>query len=159
LLIYYSLSLLVLTFNIGSMNRKEFFARVGFGAAAVLVPACIAGVATSCSNDNSSGGNPAPTGVDFSVDVSTGTLATNGGFMVTQGIVIARTLTGSFLAVSASCTHEGTNVNYSASGNKFVCPNHGAQFSSTGVVTVGPATRNLTVYNTTLNGNSLRVFS
>ncbi|MGL2992611.1 ubiquinol-cytochrome c reductase iron-sulfur subunit [Flavobacterium sp. TSSA_36] len=141
------------------MNRKEFFARVGFGAAAVLVPACIAGVATSCSNDNSSGGNPAPTGVDFSVDVSTGTLATNGGFMVTQGIVIARTLTGSFLAVSASCTHEGTNVNYSASGNKFVCPNHGAQFSSTGAVTAGPATRNLTEYKTTLNGNSLRVFS
>jgi cytochrome b6-f complex iron-sulfur subunit len=158
-LIYCCLSHLILTFNLGSMNRKEFFARVGFGAAAVLVPACIGGIATSCSGDSSSGGDPAPTGVDFVVDVSTGSLATNGGFLVTKGIVVARTLAGDFLAVSASCTHEGTNVNYSASGNKFVCPNHGAQFSSTGVVTVGPATRNLTQYNTTLNGNSLRVFS
>ena len=141
------------------MTRKEFFARVGFGAAAVLVPACITGVATSCSSDNSIGGNPPPTGVDFLVDVSTGSLATNGGFMVTKEIVIARTLTGDFLAVSASCTHAATNVNYSASGNKFVCPTHGSEFSSTGAVISGPANRNLTVYNTTLNENSLRVFS
>ncbi|MFV5697603.1 ubiquinol-cytochrome c reductase iron-sulfur subunit [Flavobacterium sp. ZT3R17] len=139
------------------MNRKEFFARVGFGAAAVLLPACVAGLATSCSSDGTTSGTTA--GVDFTVDVSSGTLATNGGFMVSQGIVIARTLTGDFIAVSASCTHEGTSVNYNSGGNKFVCPNHGAQFSSTGTVTLGPATRNLTKYNTSLSGSTLRIFS
>lgn len=143
------------------MNRKEFFARVGFGAAAVLLPACVAGLATSCSSDGASGGTTpgTTTGVDFNVDVSSGTLATNGGFMVSQGIVIARTLAGDFIAVSASCTHEGTSVNYNSGGNKFVCPNHGAQFSSTGTVTQGPATRNLTKYNTSLSGSTLRIFS
>ncbi|MGL5111767.1 MAG: ubiquinol-cytochrome c reductase iron-sulfur subunit [Flavobacterium sp.] len=141
------------------MTRKEFFSRVGFGAAIVLVPSCLAGVATSCSSDDSNGGDPAPTSVDFVIDVSMGSLATNGGFLVTKGIVVAKTLAGDFLAVSASCTHQGTTVNYSASGNKFVCPNHGAQFSDTGVVTVGPAARNLTQYKTSLSGNSLRVFS
>ncbi|MBW4360451.1 ubiquinol-cytochrome c reductase iron-sulfur subunit [Flavobacterium taihuense] len=147
------------------MNRKEFFSRVGFGAAAVLMPACIAGVATSCSSDGSpdSGGStsvvPPPTGVDFNMDISTGALAANGGYLVTKGIVIARTLAGDFLAVSASCTHEGTNVKYSSSGNNFVCPNHNSQFTNKGIVTQGPATANLKEYNTTLNGNTLRVFS
>ncbi|MFV8344317.1 ubiquinol-cytochrome c reductase iron-sulfur subunit [Flavobacterium sp. XS2P39] len=143
------------------MNRKEFFARAGFGAAAVLVPACIAGLSSSCSSDDSSSSTPAPapTGIDFNVDVSSGTLATNGGFMVTNRIVIARTLTGSFIAVSATCTHEGTNVNYNGSGNNFICPNHNSEFTSTGVVTKGPATSNLKQYNTSLNGNTLRVYS
>lgn len=143
------------------MNRKEFFARAGFGAAAVLLPACIAGLSSSCSSDDSSSSTPAPapTGIDFNVDVSSGTLATNGGFMVTNRIVIARTLTGSFIAVSATCTHEGTNVNYNGSGNNFICPNHNSEFTSTGVVTKGPATSNLKQYNTSLNGNTLRVYS
>lgn len=143
------------------MNRKEFFSRVGFGAAAVLVPACIAGLASSCSSDNSTAPSPAPAqaGVDFTLDVSTGSLAANGGYLVSQGIVVARTNSGTFIAVSASCTHEGTNVNYVASANDFLCPNHGAQFSSTGVVTRGLANANLKQYNTSLTGNSLRVYS
>jgi cytochrome b6-f complex iron-sulfur subunit len=143
------------------MNRKEFFSRVGFGAAAALLPACMAGLASSCSSDNSSSPTttPPPTGVDFILDVSTGSLATNGGYLVSQGIVVARINSGTYIAVSASCTHEGTNVNYNASGNNFICPNHGAQFSSTGTVTQGPANSNLKKYNTTLTGNSLRVYS
>jgi cytochrome b6-f complex iron-sulfur subunit len=147
------------------MNRKEFFERVGFGAAAVLVPACISGIVSSCSSDSSDAGSspvvvpPAPTGVNFNLDISTGALANNGGYLVTNQIVVARTLSGEFLAVSASCPHEGTNVKYSSSSNNFICPNHNSQFSNTGVVTQGPAKSNLTVYKTELNGTTLRVFS
>ncbi|MFV5696493.1 ubiquinol-cytochrome c reductase iron-sulfur subunit [Flavobacterium sp. LB3P122] len=143
------------------MNRKEFFLKVGFGATAALVPACIAGLASSCSSDNSTlpSPAPAPSGVDFLLDTSIGSLATNGGYLITQGIVVARTNSGTFIAVSAACTHEGTNVNYVASANDFLCPNHGAQFSSSGVVTRGPANTNLKQYNTSLTGNSLRVYS
>ena len=141
------------------MTRKDFFARVGFGAAAVLIPTCIGGLVTSCENENEGSPSPAPTNVDFNLDVSTGSLATNGGYLVHSGIVVARTNTGDFLAVSASCTHQGTNVNYNANGNEFICPNHGAQFSSTGVVTQGPASSNLQQYNTALTGSTLRVYS
>ncbi|MBG6111396.1 cytochrome b6-f complex iron-sulfur subunit [Flavobacterium sp. CG_9.10] len=143
------------------MNRKDFFAKVGFGAAAALLPACIAGIASSCSSDSSSTSTPvpAPASVDFILDVSTGSLNANGGFLVTNGIVVARTNLGTFIAVSASCTHEGTNVNYNVSNNNFVCPNHNAKFSSTGVVTQGPASTNLKQYNTSLTGNTLRVYS
>ena len=135
------------------MNRKDFLAQVGLGAAALLVPACVGGL-SSCSKTNN---NSAPTNVDFTLDISTGVLASNGGHLVQGGVLVARTLTGTFLAVSAACTHEGTNVNYNATGNNFICPNHGAQFSSTGSVTQGPAKTNLTQYKTTLTGTSLRV--
>lgn len=138
------------------MDRKNFLNQVGMGAAALLAPACIGGLA-ACGKSNST--PSAPSNVDFTVDVSSGTLATNGGFLVMNGIIIARTTSGAFLAVSAACTHEGTNVNYVAGSNKFVCPNHNAQFSSTGIVTQGPATKNLTSYNTSLNGTTLRVYS
>lgn len=141
------------------MTRKEFFERVGFGAAALLVPACIGGLAASCEKDDDGSVTPAPTNVDFTLDISTGALATNGGYLTTNGIVVARTNEGEFLAVSASCTHEGTNVKYRSASNDFHCPNHGANFSSSGQVTQGPATRNLKSYNTELTENTLRVFS
>lgn len=145
------------------MTRKEFFARVGFGAATVLLPACIAGLATSCSSDDSNTGGsgsstPTPTATsNFTVDISTGPLATNGGFQVTKGIIIARTTTGTFLAVSSSCTHEGVTLGYDKSGNVFVCPRHNSQFTSTGTVISGPAPSNLKQYQTTLSGTTLTV--
>ena len=147
------------------MTRKEFFARVGFGAATVLLPACLAGIATSCSSDDTNtgsgtnAGTPAPTAnSNFTIDVSMGTLATNGGFLVTKGIIIARTSAGEFLAVSAACPHEGVIVNYDEAGNKFICPRHNSQFTSKGVVTSGPASSNLKEYKTTLAGTTLTVY-
>jgi cytochrome b6-f complex iron-sulfur subunit len=143
------------------MTRKEFFARVGLGAATILVPACLAGIASSCSSDDSgTGGSSAPTPIptnNFTVDISTGPLATNGGFIVTNGIIIARTTTGTFLAVSSSCTHEGVTLGYDKSGNVFVCPRHNSQFTSTGTVISGPAPSNLKQYQTTLSGTTLTV--
>ena len=138
------------------MTRKEFFARVGFGAAAALVPACVAGLATSCTPDSSTS---APINVDFTLDISTGALSIDGGHIVTRGIVVARTTSGTFIAVSAACTHQGTYVNYSSAYNSFICPNHGAKFNSAGAVTQGPASSNLAQYHTTLLGTSLRVYS
>lgn len=141
------------------MNRKDFFARVGFGAATLLVPACISGLATSCSSSDDDSVTPAPTGVDFSLDISSGALATDKGYLVKNGIIIARENSTTFLAVSAACTHEGTTLNYVGSSNTFHCPNHGSNFSSSGTRIDGPASGNLKQYNVALSGNSLRVFS
>lgn len=139
------------------MTRKDFFARVGFGAASVLVPACMAGLATSCSSDDGNN-STAPLSVDFTLDISTGSLSTDKGFLVTNKIIVARVNATTFLAVSAACTHEGTNVNYVGSNNSFHCPNHGANYSNTGVHLNGPGAANLKQYNVALTGNSLRVF-
>lgn len=139
------------------MNRKEFLQKVGFGAAIALVPICAGGLATSCSDEESK--VAAPTNVNFTIDVSSGALATNGGFLVMKGIIIAKTLAGRFIAVAAACTHQGTTVNYVSTDNNFVCPNHQAHFDSSGVVTKGPAAVNLTSYQTKLNGNMLNIYS
>ena len=149
------------------MNRKEFFAKVGFGAAAVLVPACLTGITTSCSSSDPASTTPAagapstssPVNIDFTVETASGALAANGGFVVSNGVVVARTLTGSFIAVAAACTHQQTTVSYVSSSNSFSCSSHGSKFSATGEVTNGPAVTNLKQYQTALTGTSLRVFS
>src|ERR1700746_3429298 len=133
-----------------TITRKEFIEQVGVGAAVVFVAAC-AGSCTKTSNSPSG-----PTSVNFTVDVSTGALATNGGYLIQSGVIVARTTSGSFVAVSATCTHNGGQL-YFTSSNIFQCPLHGATFNTSGVVTGGPAPTNLQVYKTTLNGNSLRV--
>ena len=143
------------------MDRKDFWSQVGVGAAAFLAPICLGGIAgcgKSSSGSTSSVPSP-PSNVDFTLDVSSGALASNGGFLVSQGILVARTSAGAFLAVSAACTHEGTTVNYNAANNNFVCPNHGAKFSNTGMVTLGPAPTNLKSYNTSLTNSTLRIYS
>jgi cytochrome b6-f complex iron-sulfur subunit len=143
------------------MDRKDFLSQVGVGAAAFLAPICLGGIAgcgKSSSGSTSSVPSP-PSNVDFTLDVSSGALASNGGFLVSQGILVARTSAGAFLAVSAACTHEGTTVNYNAANNNFVCPNHGAKFSNTGMVTLGPATTNLKSYNTSLTNSTLRIYT
>lgn len=136
------------------MDRKDFLSQVSLGAAAMLVPMCLGGL-SSCSKTAIN----APTNVDFTLDISSGALSTNGGYLVHSGVLVARTNSGTFLAVSAACTHEGTNVNYVASANDFYCPNHGSVFSSSGAVVQGPAQQNLATYHTTLTGTSLRVYS
>ena len=140
------------------MDRKNFLSQVGVGAAAFLAPICLGGIA-GCGKSSNDSTPSAPSNVDFTLDVSSGALASNGGFLVSQGILVARTNAGAFLAVSAACTHQGTTVNYNAANNNFVCPNHGAQFSSTGMVTLGPATTNLKSYNTSLTNSTLRIYS
>lgn len=134
------------------MDRKSFLNLIGLSAAsAIIAPVCIGGFASCTKTD------VAPANVDFTLDVSSGSLAKNGGYLVQNGVIVARTVSGSFIAVSASCTHEGTNVYYAT--NQFICPNHGARFSESGVVSTGPASTNLHQYKTTLAGNSLRVYS
>jgi|LauGreDrversion4_2_1035121.scaffolds.fasta_scaffold239662_2 cytochrome b6-f complex iron-sulfur subunit len=144
------------------MDRKNFLSQVGVGAAAFLAPICLGGIA-GCGKSSNDSTPSAPSNVDFTLDVSSGALASNGGFLVSQGILVARTNAGAFLAVSAACTHEGTSVTYNAANNNFVCPNHGAQFSSTGMVTKSPPntilSTNLKSYNTSLTNSTLRIYS
>jgi cytochrome b6-f complex iron-sulfur subunit len=140
------------------MDRKDFLSQVGVGAAAFLAPICLGGIA-GCGKSSKNSTPSAPSNVDFTLDVSSGALASNGGYLVSQGILVARTNSGTFLAVSAACTHEGTSVTYNAANNNFVCPNHGAKFSSSGMVTLGPATTNLKSYNTSLTNSTLRIYS
>jgi cytochrome b6-f complex iron-sulfur subunit len=138
------------------MNRKEFLSTLGLGTAAVACSYCLNG----CSPLN----NPitAPTNVDFTLDLTApanAALKTNGGYLYSGGIIVARTVSGTYVAVSQICTHAGGTVQYVSGANSFYCPNHGSSFATNGSVINGPATSSLTAYHTSLTGTSLRVYS
>lgn len=142
------------------MDRKEFLAQLGLTSAAIFVGTCMGG----CSKDDGGGSNvpPAPTGVDFTINLSdsaNAALANPGGYIYRSGIIVARTLSDQYIAVSQACTHQGTTVVFEGGNNRFYCGAHGSTFSTTGSVTGGPAGAPLTKYNTALSGSNLRVFS
>lgn len=135
------------------MDRKEFLSQLGIGSAAALAITCL----QACSKNGTSGNS-----VDFTIDLNSSqfsALKNPGGFVVTQGIIVALSTSGSYLAVSSRCPHEGIAVEYSASKNQFICNAHNSIFASTGSRLSGPANTGLKQYQTSLSGNSLRVYS
>jgi len=147
------------------MERKDFIEKVGLSAASVLIFGCM----QSCSKSDSAPSKPTGSNnnttkpVDFTINITTNpysSLNTAGGFYVdkTNNIIIARTLTNEFIAVSSLCTHQQVTVDFQASNNRFYCSAHGSAFFTSGAVLNGPAAAPLKQYKTTLSGNSLRIF-
>ncbi len=135
------------------MTRKDFIAQVGIGAAALLVPACLG----SCKKSSTSTASASTMSVNFTVNVASGPLATNGGYLLQNGVIVARTNAGTFIAVASTCTHQGGTVGYAPNSNSFICPIHGAQFDANGNVIGGPAPTNLQKFTCTLSGSTLHV--
>jgi cytochrome b6-f complex iron-sulfur subunit len=137
------------------VERKEFLSLIGLGAAAVACTYCLGGCKV---NDP---GITGPSNVDFTLDLSApnnGALKSAGGYVYNSGVIVANT-GNEYIAVSSTCTHQGSTVVYDPSSKGFYCPAHGSRFAQNGSVTQGPAGSPLTRYNTTLNGTSLRVYS
>lgn len=142
------------------MDRKEFLAQLGMSAASFAVLGCLGGCTKS--TDAQSSGTTAPSGVDFTIDLSqaaNAALNNNGGYLYKNGVIVARTMAGAYIAVQQICTHESNSVVYQGDRSRFYCDCHGASFSESGSVTGRPAPRALAQYNTSLNGSTLRVFS
>ncbi len=140
------------------MERKEFLSLLGLGTAGIFSAACLG----ACSKAASGYTPPVPTVVDITLDLSlpaNAALNNIGGYIYTNGVIVAKTKTGSYIAVSQDCTHQGVSVQYQVANQQFYCPSHGSIFSETGSVTGGPAPTSLKQYNTTLTNNMLRVYS
>jgi cytochrome b6-f complex iron-sulfur subunit len=133
-----------------SISRKDFLMSLGFGGAALMA------VLASCKNSTADAIIPAG---GIQIDLTTNLLAV-GSYIYNSGIIIARVAAGnaatSFAAVSQNCTHEGTTIMYQGSGI-FHCPNHGAEFNTSGGVTRGPATSSLKSYTETVSGTTLSI--
>lgn len=141
-------------------SRRELLH--GLGVAAVGALAVAAGcaqpgsslstaVTTSCS-----GG----TCIDLS-DATNQELAAPGGAMLidtaSDTVMVIRVSATEVAAVSAICTHAGCSMNYSASQSLIDCPCHGSQFSTSGQVLRGPATRAVKAYTASLAGNLVTI--
>ena len=103
----------------------------------------VAALATGC-GDGQIGGSgvtqPLPTGLTLKVS-TVPALATVGllAFHPTDvRVAIKRTGPATFLALSTTCTHEGTRIDIVNNALSFECPNHGSQFDSDGNVIRGP---------------------
>jgi len=137
------------------MKRKEFLEKIGIGAAFVLTSTCLGG----CTRDEA---DP-PRDIDFSIDLNEAQyeeLNTFGTYVIEDQIVIARSNTGEYLAATVICSHEGlSQITYSQREGAWFCTAHEALFTEEGEGINANGSRGLTVYNTELNDNILRIFS
>jgi len=139
-----------------TITRKEFLSLLGLGTAAVAATYCIGG----CQPVSTA--PPPPTNVDFTLDLTNpaySALNSTGGYLYANKIIIARTVNGTFAAVSEYCTHAGGTIVFDKNTDDFYCPVHGSVYSPGGTVLQGPASTPLAKYNTSLSGTSLRVYS
>ena len=136
------------------MERKDFILKMFALCGLSLIPA---GIIESCNKQSFAG----PTNVNFTVDLTNSanaSLNTVGGSLIANGVIVIRTGTSVFDALSATCTHAGCTVGYSS--GTIVCPCHGGTYNpATGAVTGGPPPSALAKYNVTQSGSILTVKS
>lgn len=123
----------------GEIGRRTFLAQSAMLAAAAALAACAGGADATAPELT---GQATINAGDYPALSSVGGIA----MVSIQGspMAIVRTGTSSFVALSRVCPHQGSIVNQNGSG--FLCPNHGAQFSSTGTWVGGQRTSNMRSY-------------
>ena len=166
-----------------TIKRGKFLRELGLSSSALMAFYCMGTTLMACSTGSS---DPTPSGstgsntgsntgtagltgnadlskgaINFTLDLTSSTyssLKTEGKFVVVGRVIVANAK-GTIVALSKDCTHQGTEVSYRVAQNDFYCSNHGSEFSTTGTVEVGPATKALTLYKAQLsaNGNTLTV--
>jgi len=146
-------------------SRREFVRRsAGLLGATVLTaarPGALAAAATalaSCTHAADRGRHPL---FEATIDVST--LASDGDSLVSPAegfdgtpILVIRSSTRRFVALSMQCTHEGCPVKPPL-GGVITCPCHGSQYDLEGKVRHGPAQFALARYETTFDARSKRL--
>ncbi len=123
-----------------ALRRRDFLGAAALTALALLETACGDGQIGGTGPSTPSGGALVVTLSQYA------TLANVGGAARVDGgsgtpVALVRTGAATFVALSLICPHEHSTVGLNGSG--FLCPNHGARFSSTGVWQGGQRTTNM----------------
>ena len=136
-----------------NIDRHQFLRKLGFGGAA-LAAVYFGAHLQSCTNDRV---NPAPTNLTIDLtDAANATLKTNGGYLIRNGVVIARSNTGAYIAATLKCSHEGRNeIIYQT--DHFYCTAHGAKYDNAGKGLNSDGKKGIAVYTTTLAENMLTI--
>ncbi len=128
--------------------------------ALILAP----GILASCEHTEFKPVDQGPKGPDIKTDLiidislsENAVLNNTGGSKVVSGIIVVNTASNGFVALAASCTHEGTQITFSSRSNNLQCPSHGSVFSLTGSVLTGPAAIALKSYKVSRSGNILTI--
>lgn len=133
------------------IKRNEFLKKLGFSGAALFALYTL----DSCQNES----NVAPLTGDITVDLadaSNAQLKTNGGYVIKNGVVIARVNATTYIAATLTCSHEGkTQITFR--NNEWYCTAHGARFDQTGKGLNTEGKKGLKMYQTTLLNSTLTV--
>ena len=145
------------------MCCEDCLSRRAFLAKSTLAVAGVAALAAGC-GDGQIGGSAmtAPIITGLTLKVSTvPALATIGELVfhpADSRVAVKRTGATTFLALSTTCTHEGTRLDIVNDALSFECPNHGSRFDSNGTVTRQPnaagSATNLPTYATTYDATT-----
>jgi cytochrome b6-f complex iron-sulfur subunit len=114
-----------------NIERRDFLKKLGLSGSALMAVYC-AGSLTSCKSDDLT-----PSVAQFSLNLDESAnvaLKTNGGYLIKNEVVIAKTTNGDYAAVSVLCRHENLKqVIYKKASNEFFCTAHDARFDIKGV--------------------------
>jgi cytochrome b6-f complex iron-sulfur subunit len=150
------------------VKRREFCAH----ACQVVSLAAVGAALPACGGSPSSPSSSAPPlstvngaigggGVTVTIDAASPLASVGGAALVQSGagnFLVSRSAQDAFVAVTAVCTHEGCTVS-GFQNARYVCPCHGSQFTTSGAVAQGPATRALQQFATTFTNNVLTIRS
>ena len=135
------------------MKRKEFLRKLGLGAAFVLTTSCFGG----CSKEAIDTG-PVQLELDLA-DPQYASLLTKGNYIVIdKSVVVARTTDGEYVAATVVCSHEDKKK-IILNNDEWFCTDHDARFSLSGEGLNSKGSKGLAIYNTSLNGDILTVYS
>lgn len=143
------------------MNRKEFLKSIGAGAAFAITATCLGACSTGEGDvflDPTPDADPL-TGVIFTIDLndaSASALKNNGGYVIKNGIIVAKDLAGNYVAATVTCSHEQKNKIIFKSG-EYYCTEHGARFNLAGQGLNSDGSKGLKIYTTSLNGTTLSI--
>jgi len=141
------------------MNRKDFLMKLSGGAAFALTATCLGGCAVENINPDQPGNTAT---IDFTLDLNAAVnsnLSNNGGYVIVNNqVVVARTTGGEYVAATRTCSHDPRKEVIMRNG-EWYCTAHGARFRLDGTGLNGNGRNGLTIYNTQLDGNMLRVFA
>ena len=135
------------------MTRKAFLEKLGIGAAFALTATCLG----ACTKDSLAPVEELSFEIDLA-DPEHASLLTNGGYIIKDQVVVAKSLDGDYVAATQICSHEG-RIEVVFQGNEFFCTAHAARFDTEGNGLNVNGSRGLTTYRTELNGSILSVFS
>jgi cytochrome b6-f complex iron-sulfur subunit len=151
-----------------SYSRREFCAQAG-QAFTLVSFASLGGVFQGCGGSSTSPSDaPAlPTinssivgnAISLTIDSGSPLNAVGGAALVQasgQSFLVSQTSAGSFIALTAICTHEGCVVSGFQS-SQYVCPCHGSHYTTSGAVVQGPAVQSLKSFTTKVAGNVLTI--
>jgi cytochrome b6-f complex iron-sulfur subunit len=141
------------------VKRREFCLQACQAASVAALGAIVPGCGSGSNPTGASGnvpqlstlnGSSGAGGVTVTIDAA-GPLGSAGGAALVQSSVgnflVSRSAGDTFVALTAVCTHEQCTVTGFQS-SLYVCPCHGSEYSTSGAVVMGPATRALQQFAT-----------